>query len=500
MPSVQRAPLVAVPLLAAGLGAGAALAAPATTTTTTTTTTTSPSRTGPVAPAPGTTTTRTGTTGTGTGTTTTGTTGTGSTTTTTTPVDPGGPPKLSALKLAKVVTAQQGHARFLVGLRTRTTATVTVQVYAAKGEKLIRTVTSTQPHAPGRVYFLIEATTEQRYQIPAGVYRQRNQATDAEGRQSNMLKGSFRLKLTTPRGRLDAYTVPLYPALARQMGLQPGGQLVAAVAPGGAAVKAGLRRGDVITSLAGKPVDTLGAWQATLRSIPAETPVPLEYRRGTEVRQGTLSLPPDWTPVADYAPAFKVILEREPKVLAYQLAAARQRIDADKPDEAQTMLDAWPASYRKTAIGQMLQAEILLAQDDVKGALGAYNRAVKADPDLAAAQLGRGLALSRQGRTQEAAAAFGTAEEEDPGDAVAAAFKAYALLATDDTAGALESANRAVALDKLYEDGPIARGLALLAASRRLDGVKALKQGLLLLADPTRAQQLITENLEPNDP
>jgi hypothetical protein len=399
-----------------------------------------------------------------------------------------------------VITAQQGHARFLVGVRTRTTSTVQVQVFAAKDNRLIRTVATAQPHAPGRVYFLIEATTEQRFQIPAGVYRLRLQATDAQGRTSPIVRGSFRLKLTTPRGRMDAFTVPLFPALARQLSIPPGGQLVAAAAPGGAAVRAGLRRGDVITSMNGAPVESPGAWQAALRSVPAEKPVPIEYRRGTEVRQATLALSPDWTPVADFQPAFKVILEREPRVLAYQLAAARQRIDADKPDEAQALLDEWPAAFRRTAIGQLLQGEILLAKDDTKGALGAYNRAVKADPELGAAQLGRGLALSRLGRTAEAATAFASAQELDPGDAVAAAFRAYALLATDQPEPALESANRAVALDRLYEDGPIARGLALLAANRRVDGVKALRQGLILLADPERAQQLITENLEPNDP
>ena len=225
--------------------------------------------------------------------------------------------------------------------------------------------------------------------------------------------------------------------------------------------------------------------------------MPIEYRRGATVVSATLQLPPDWTPAPDYAATFKVLVKRNPK-LGYMLASARNRIDVGKPDEAQKQFDAWSPAMKKTGIGQMLQGEILTAKNDLKGALAAYLKATTTDPTLAPALLGEGLVLSRLDRTAEAVPVFQAAVAQDPGDAVGQAFLAYALVATNQNEAAIAAATTASTLDTKYEDGPLALGLAQIAAGQKAQGVASLKRGLLLISDQARADQLIAENLEPN--
>ena len=410
-------------------------------------------------------------------------------------------PSLSSLRLAKTVTAQQGHAQFLVGARTATPAQLTVRLISAKTKALVRTVTADGVHPAGRVYFLIEATTEQRYQIPAGVYRVEVQATDSQQRTSNVLKGSFRLNLSPPRGRFEAYTVPLWPSVSRQLGIPPGGnQLVAAVAPGGALAKAGLRRGDVVTAIGDRSVALEGQMTTALRTLPANQPVSVTILRDGKPRTLSVTPPPDWMPSADYARALSVVQRREPNRLAYAYAAVKQLIDAGKVDDARKLLDAWRPAWKNGGVGQLLLGDILSAKGQAKQALGAYNRSRLADPGLTAAEFGRGLALSSLNRNPEAAEAFAKVLTLDPYDAAAASFRAYLLVRADAPKDALAAADQSIQLDKAYEDGYLAKGLALLAASKRPDGLRALRTGLLLLPDRNRAQQIIITNLEPNDP
>lgn len=426
------------------------------------------------------------------------TTTTGATTAaTTTAPGPTGPPGLSTLRLAKAISSEQGHARFLVGIRSRTPATVAMQIFTAKDKRLVRTLTSAQGHPRGAVWFLVQAVDEQGYQLASGPYRVELLATDSRGRKSRMVKGAFRLNLTPPRARLDGYTIPNLPAIARQLKIAPGGQLVTALRPKGALVNAGLRRGDVITMINNRDVTTPGQWQAAQKALPADVPFPVAYRRGAEARSGMLQVPADWTPAPDYTKTFRVLIRRDPK-LGYLLASARSRVDAGKPNQAQTQFGTWPAALQKTAIGQMLAGDILLAKNDLKGSLAAYNRAVARGPALGPALLGKGLVLSRLDRTAEAVPVFQAAVAQDPGNAVAQAFLAYALVATQQNDLAIAAASQAVTLDPKYEDGPIAKGLALIAAGRKAEGIAVLKKGLLLLSDQKRADQLIVENLEPN--
>jgi S1-C subfamily serine protease len=61
-------------------------------------------------------------------------------------------------------------------------------------------------------------------------------------------------RLTSPRGRLGVQVNELTPQLAEYFGAQDGGVLVTSVTPDSAAAKAGLKAGDVITSIDGDRV------------------------------------------------------------------------------------------------------------------------------------------------------------------------------------------------------------------------------------------------------
>lgn len=422
------------------------------------------------------------------------------TTAPTTPTVPADPPVLRNLKLATVVTARQGHARFLVGVRLSAPARVTVQVTALRGNQLVRTITSQGLEPAGRVYVLVEATNEQNFQLPAGRYRVRVQATDSQSRVSRPLERVITLRLTTPRGRLDLDSTPLWAGMARSLGLpNRGGQLVTAVAPGGQAVKAGIRRGDVIVSVNGKPTLTSGEAAIALRALPADTEVPVVVRRGTEERTFTITVSPDWNATPDLSASHRVLVRRHPRVLAYHVAAALYQVKIGKPEVARGMYAGFPAGWRRTAPGQMVDAKILERQREAKRALGAYNRALARDPRLAEAAFGRGLSYNSLGRDAQAAAAFAAARRLDPKDASAAAFQAFSLIRADRNAESLEPARAAATLDPGYADAKIAEGIALIRNAQRARGVVALRTGLVLTDDAARAKQILDQYLEPSD-
>lgn len=431
--------------------------------------------------------------------TTTGTTTPAAGSTTTTVPTYTGRPRLSRLTMRATVKSQQGHARFMLGMRTAGPATITITLTNLKDKKVVRTITSAKDRAQGAAWFLVQAVNDQGYQLPNGRYRATVRATDSRGRKSNTLRRNFRLQLTPPRGRIDGFTVPNLDAIARQLRIPAGGQLVVALAPKGILVTAGLRRGDVITKVNDLEVTTPGQWAAALKALPADTPMTIEFRRGAEVRTGTIQLPPDWNPSPDYAKVFATILRREksPK-LGYLLASVRNRIDVGKADQAQALLDKWPRGLRATAVGHMAQGEILLARDDLNGALESCEKAAQKDPNLAPALLCQGLTLSRLDRTADAVPVFQAAVTADPGSAVAQAFLAYALISANQYEPAIAAATQASALDPRYEDGPIALGLALIGSGQKARGVAHLKKGLLFMSDQKRADQLIAENLDPN--
>ena len=410
------------------------------------------------------------------------------------------PPAIDSVRLPAVVSAQQGHARFLVGVRLSTPAKLTLQVIASSGGKVVKTVTDATARPAGRAYLRIEATDSAGYQMLKGAYRIRLQATDDQGRASRALEAPFQLKLTAPRGLFDAYTVPLWRAFRRQAGTTVGGQLVAVVGVKGSVAAAGLRRGDIITSVAGRAVAGPGAWAAALRALPADTGVPIEFVRAGSPLTATLEAGPDWEASPDLAKSLAVAVKREPRTLAYAIAQARQLVDAGKLTEARAIIVGWPKAWRASAPGELVQGDLLVKQERWKPALGAYNRALRRDPTMAAAAFGRGVALSALKKTGPSGAAFAAAGRLDPTDPAAAGFQSYALLNLDDTTGALAAAQRAVSLDSRYADAFLPFGISLLASGDKAGGVKALRRGLVLLEDADRAASLISQHLNPTDP
>ena len=169
---------------------------------------------------------------------------------TTAPTAPVGPPALDSLRLPNVISAQQGHARFLVGVRLATPSKLMVQVVAARGGKIVQTVTDAKPRQAGRAYFRVEGVDSSGFQLVPGAYRLRLQATDTQGRTSPVLQKSFRLRLTAPRRalrRLHRPPVARLPPPGRHHGAGPvrGGRRAQGRGGGG-----GIRRGDVITKIA----------------------------------------------------------------------------------------------------------------------------------------------------------------------------------------------------------------------------------------------------------
>jgi len=374
-----------------------------------------------------------------------------------------------------------------------------VQVLSSAG-KVVQAKTDTTARKAGRAYVRIEAVDTSGFQLLQGAYKVRIQATDAGGRVSAAIQGPFRLRLTTPRGLFDAYTVPLWRAFRRQAGTTVPGRLIAVVGPKGTVATAGLRRGDVITKVDGKPVAGPGAWATALRALPAEKAVTVEFVRKGTATTVTVQPKPDWEAAPDYAKSLAVAVKREPRTLYLAIAQARQMIDATKLADAQALVSAWPATWRRSAPGQLVQGDLLAKATRWKQALGAYNRARKKDATLAAAEFGRGLALSELDKSGPSAVAFAAAARLDPTDPAAPGFQAYSLLQLDRTADALAAAQRAVALDPRYADGFLPFGIALIASGDKPAGVKALRRGLLLLEEPDRADQLIAQHLDPTDP
>jgi len=293
--------------------------------------------------------------------------------------------------------------------------------------------------------------------------------------------------------------VPAWPSMIGGVAALPGGQIVAAVAADTTLAKAGLQVGDVIRLLNGKVVDNRGAWFAALRELPGNSPVTLEFDRAGTRSSLQFTPPPDWTAAPSYQQALTGSLAAAPNIRAYRYAAARERLDAKQTASAKTLFSSWPAAEKTSAPGEFISGGIFAAGGDYLGALGAYNRALVADPTISSLQFSRGVAwTSIPNRNDRAIDAFRQAMVLDPTDGVSATFLAFALLRSDRFQEALAAADQALALDHRYEEARIARGLALLGLTRTAEGVAELKRGLVLVADPARAQQIITQSLEPN--
>ena len=108
------------------------------------------------------------------------------------------------------------------------------------------------------------------------------------------------------RGYLGVTVQEVTPAMARGLGLPaPRGLLVSDVAPGGPAARAGLKRGDVIVAIDGKPVADVGHFRNHIASTPPGTKETLTVLR--DGREQTLEVAvaeiPERSIVATSAPA-----------------------------------------------------------------------------------------------------------------------------------------------------------------------------------------------------
>lgn len=411
-------------------------------------------------------------------------------------------PAVESLRLPKTVASQQGHARFLVGVRLTEPARLTVQVVTAADESVMQTITDTEPRPAGRTYLRIDAVDSLGFQLPAAAYRVRIQPISPSGESGETIQGSFRLRLTPPHGLFDVFAIPLMRPLRSSMGVgaRVRGQYVAVVGPRGAAATAGLRRGDVITTIGGVAVDTPGAYATALRAMQANKPVTVEYLRDGTLTSAEVTPKPDWEPAPNYAASLVVATRREPRSLALAYARVRERVLAEEFTAARGLMRGWSAAWRRSVPGQLLQADILAGEERWKQALGAYNRARKGDPTHAQTDLGRGIATIELGNPRRAVGILAVAGRTDPRDAEIAGYQAYAFLRAELGAKAVTAAQRAVTLDRFYADGYLPLGIALLGLDQRKPGVQALRRGLILLDDADRAQRLITAYLDPSDP
>ena len=409
-------------------------------------------------------------------------------------------PRVSNVIAPTSIVARQGHARFLLGLRTVTEARVIVRVVSVRTGKVVQTAKTTGRHAPGRVWLLIDANNDRGFQLLAGRYKLEIFAVDARKRRSKVLSRRFRLTLRPPRGVLHTYTVPAWPSITGGIASAPGGQIVAAVGPGTAAATAGLQRGDVIRTVNGVNVDARGAWFVAMRKLPANVAIPIDIDRAGARQTIQYTGPPDWTTPPNYRSALTEAVTTAPTIRAYQYAQVRERLDTLDTAGAKTLYAAWAPAERTSAPGELLSGAIFAAEGAQVNAAGAYNRALQADATMAAASFQQGLARTANAQNDRAILAFAKARTIDPTDAIAATFHAYSLLTANQFEAALAAADAAIALDARYEEARIARGVALIGLTRVAEGVADLKRGLLLLADPARARQIITSSLEPNTP
>jgi tetratricopeptide (TPR) repeat protein len=247
----------------------------------------------------------------------------------------------------------------------------------------------------------------------------------------------------------------------------------------------------VITAIDGRSVATTGGWSTAMRALAANKPASVDLVRRGQAMSVRVTPKPDCEKAPDYGTSLTVAVRRAPADMAYAFAQARQLIDSGKLVDAQALIDGWRPSWRESAAGQLVQGDLLAKQVRWKQALGAYNRARARDATLAAAELGRGIALSKLGQDRPSLVAFTAAARLDPADAAAAGFRAYGLLQEDRVPEAVAAGQTAVGLDPRYADAFLPLGIALLAAGDKTNGVKALRRGLVLLEEPDRADRLI---------
>jgi protein O-GlcNAc transferase len=178
---------------------------------------------------------------------------------------------------------------------------------------------------------------------------------------------------------------------------------------------------------------------------------------------------------------------------ALQLLALVQ-IDRGRFDAAARLLDETTKHVGESATMLFAQGRVAQGLNRHVEALGLFDRALAADPELAEAQLCRANAFLALGRFPNAIAAYDAYLAHDPDSAEAWHNRAVSLCKTDRFAESLPSFDRAVGLSPGVAAGWRNRGTALLQLKRfeaaigdleealRLDPALAYARGYLMLA------------------
>ncbi len=405
-------------------------------------------------------------------------------------------PVVSSIIVPRTVSAQQGHARFLVGARLSATARLVVRVTRVSNHRVMKIVTTSGYHRAGRVFLLVQATDSQGYQLPATAYTVFVGATTPGGRNAAAHTLPLALTYTAPRGMLDWYTIPNTTFVRGNLGLHmTGGQVVVGVHPGSALAAAGILRGDVIESINGLSTGSPGGFQRATRLLPAQTPVPIVLLRGITTLTKTVNAPPDWVAVSNLASPMSQAAAT--KRFAYGYAVATYDISVGKLLQAGRIIATWKGTNSTTSLAQMARAQLAVAQHRQSAALSFWIRAYRADNSQSLAAFGEGLAYDALGNDSSSAEAFAVAASRDPASAAAPAYAALALEQSHLPYLAAPFAKRAVAIDPTDANALSATGIAEIQTGQRAAGVGTLERGIVQTDDPTRAQLLISRFLEP---
>jgi hypothetical protein len=408
-------------------------------------------------------------------------------------------PAVSSIVVPRIVSAQQGHARFLVGVRVSMTARLVVRITRVSNHRLMKTVTTSGYRRAGRAFLLIQATDNQGYQLPAGAYTVFIGATSPGGRNAAAHVVPLTLTYTSPRGMLDWYTIPNTTFVRANLGLHmTGGQVVVAVNPGSALANAGIVRGDVIEAINGVSTGSPGGFQRATRLLPAGAPVPVVLLRGVTTRTTSFTAPPDWLALSNLASPMAQAAAT--KRFAYGYAVATYDISVGKLLQAGRIIGTWKGANSTTSLAQMARAQLAVAQHRQSAALAFWIRAYRADNAQSLAAFGEGLAYDALGNDMSAAEAFAVAASRDPGSSEAPAYAALALEQSHLPYLAAPFAQRAVAIDATDPNALAATGIAEIQTGQRAAGVSTLERGIVETDDATRAQLLMSRFLEPAVP
>lgn len=269
---------------------------------------------------------------------------------------------------------------------------------------------------------------------------------------------------------------------------------------------ADLMLGSPASALEGVPradIDAMGRGRAALRARnfdQAEKAFSEAYRQNPSSveamlgmaavshAQGKAKLARDWMSSAvAMAPGQPAVLQAQARLLVEQgLPAAAEEsyraAIASRPDDVQLKVDL--ATLYAESLKKPGQAATLLR--DV----------VRQRPDMVEAHVQLGLALSMEGRTEEAGRVLEEALRREPNNPRVLHARALVLLKQGQADRALELLDRALAQRKDYAAAMVARGDALQALGRSEQALDAYRRAVALAPTSSLPHALIAQTLE----